>query len=325
MIYLTNQLIKSSKNIEETKSLEKYVKYLESKEDGNKKKSLEGLIFGNASPVEHPTMVLLGGGTASGKTTLKPLLVDLGIISFNHVSIDQDEVLVNLEEWKEISENNKCAATILHETSSSISKTFYEKAIKMKYNIIYSTTMKNYEFMMERLPKENYKIIVVGVIANVSSAITRSIGRAERTNRWVPLNVMVETHIGFSKSFPKFAATFPSTLYSTHEYKPKIVLREKEIENWKLFQQFIDQRDLTIEEIQKSLDKKTLYAIYDHDRDCLISNLQLKKEHLTYYYIGVGLIILLLAAVILTVIYMTKRSSEIIVRRKMSIDEQLQL
>lgn len=325
MIYLTNQVIKSTKNQNEAESLGKYVKYLESKENGNKKKTLEELVFGNASPVDHPTMILLGGGTSSGKSTLKPLLVDLGIISFNHVSIDQDEVLVNLEEWKEISETNKCAASLLHEKSSEISKGFYTKAVKEKYNIIYSTTMKNYDFLMQRIPKENYKVIVVGAIANVTLAIQRSVERAELTNRWVPFDVMVGTHVGFSKSFPKFGATFPSFIYSMFNFQPKLVLKEKEIENWKLFSEFIDQRDLTFEEVQKNLDQKTLYKIYDHDRDCLMSSLSIKKEHMTYYYIGMGLIVISLAGVIITIIYMMKRSSEILSKRKVSIDDQLQL
>jgi hypothetical protein len=281
---------------------------------------LHGLVFGKAMPVSNPTIVFLGGGTASGKTSAKPLMSKLGFISSNHVNIDADEILVNLIEWKGESISGMCAATVLHDRSSNLAKKFYQEAIDQKMNVVYSSTMSNYQSSIDKLPT-GYKRVLAGSFADLVTCATRGMERGKEFNRYVPLDAIIETNRGFSQNFVKYIPHFDlAFLFTMVEYEMKTVVFEAHVKDWKLFSQFLDIQHVTRDEVEAKLNPDIL-ELYDRlDRHCFFRKVQKVHEFVFWYYMGFILILALITVCIFLSVVYWKRThhQELLLTRRLS-------
>ncbi len=95
-------------------------------------------FLGETTPVDNPVATILGGGPASGKTTL---VKAEGIGQTNTVHVDVDEIRKFLPEQREgIAVGDKSISAFTHEESSDISKALLLAAAGQKRNILLDGT-----------------------------------------------------------------------------------------------------------------------------------------------------------------------------------------
>jgi len=172
-------------------------------------------VFGHATPVDEPFIILLGGGTASGKSVLLRHLRETGVLTTNVVHLDPDEVMTKLDEWPTISTKSPCASEVLRTRVKTMTNSLINEAMKQKLNIIYEGTMSQMESTLPKIKlaqASNYKVMMLGVTVDTSVAIERAYKRASLDRRWVPLDRVQSTHRGFAQNFmPLVSILLPHT------------------------------------------------------------------------------------------------------------------
>jgi Zeta toxin. len=153
-----------------------------------------------------PVAILMGGGSASGKTWLRGLIHQEQKDLDNHfLIIDSDEIKKELPEYKDLFESNpKKMASLLHDESSDISFNLLIRCITEKINFIYDGTMKNlekYNKIITALEENGYQIRAAIADVELDEAIRRNEERFERTKRRVPVNELINSHVGVSETF----------------------------------------------------------------------------------------------------------------------------
>lgn len=154
-----------------------------------------------------PIAVLVGGGTASGKSTVlnKEIMPIFQENKVKVVMIDADDFKNQLPEYGSFKrKNTKSAAFRVHEESADLTEIAIDRSIKQKKNLIFDGTMKNkpkYKKLMKRLRKNGYKVSIVVVIVPVEIAKQRARERAKRTGRFVPMSVVEKSHAGVPATF----------------------------------------------------------------------------------------------------------------------------
>src|SRR5699024_4609025 len=147
-----------------------------------------------------PIAILIGGGTASGKTTMRKKMIEKELISRNiyAASIDLDEIKEYIPEYtvyKKTKPNQ--AASLVHKESYDISALLLNKLIKGRKNLIYERTMastRKYKILVNKLKKYNYEVHAYVVDVPLSVAKKRADERARITRRKVPHHIIENTH-----------------------------------------------------------------------------------------------------------------------------------
>jgi len=167
---------------------------------------------GNVPQSQDPTFYMLGGGPATGKSTLiKSGLVDIPDKS-KAVHVNADDAKEMLPENTRMRNSNDDgdffnAAAFVHEESSMIAKAVQAKAIRNNQDLVLDGTgnssISKLASKVEQARQNGYK--VNGVYATVPTdmawarASTRALGSSRR---FVPETVVRETHASVSKTLP---------------------------------------------------------------------------------------------------------------------------
>ena len=171
--------------------------------------------FDNKTSVDDPVFIMLGGGPASGKTTLK----ETGIVPFyemgvdekgepelkqgNVVDINADDIKVALPEYQEMlaSDNEltkKAAAGFTHNESSVVSSVFLGLSTKSGCNtILDGTGTWGHEKMEREIGKYRglgYRVEAIYCDTPVDEAVERADLRGKKTGRVVDEGVIRSTH-----------------------------------------------------------------------------------------------------------------------------------
>lgn len=171
------------------------------------KNALDGVPQSN-----DPTFFMLGGGPASGKSSLITR-GDVAIPNTNNreaVLVNPDDYKLQLPEYKSQPVEN--AANYTHEESSYIAKRIQNEAFANGQDIVLDGTGdSSYDKASAKIKKaqdNGYK--VKGYYATISTeeALRRNNDRAARTGRKVIPAVLVETHASVSRIFPRLSAQF---------------------------------------------------------------------------------------------------------------------
>jgi predicted ABC-type ATPase len=209
--------------------------------------SIINSAIAQAQPVDKPTVFMMGGGTASGKSTLRS---GLGITN-NHVRIDPDEIKGILPEYVSgVASNNKVAAVFVHEESSDISRKVIQEAASGKYNTLLDVagdgTIDNLTAKVASMRVGGARVVANYATVPTDVAIERSNARAEKTGRYVPPEVIRELHKGVSQVFPialERELFDEANLWDTSGSAPVLVLSRKEgktvIHNKDLWEAFL--------------------------------------------------------------------------------------
>lgn len=147
-----------------------------------------------------PIAILIGGGTASGKTTMRKNIIENGFKekSICTTVIDFDEIkeyILEYSAYKKMDINK--AASLVHKESYDIGTLLLKKLIKSKKNFILEGTMartKKYESLVKKLREQGYEIGVYIVDVPLKVALERANKRAMLTGRKVPYKILENTH-----------------------------------------------------------------------------------------------------------------------------------
>lgn len=161
-------------------------------------------------PVEEPTMTFMGGGPASGKST---------VIRSGDVVLPEGHIIANADEVKEILPEYKAgvrrahakSAAFVHEESSSVAKRLVSESLDGSYNTVLDGTGNG---SLDSLAKKVQQARDAGVkrvvgeyvTVDTEEAVRRAIQRGARTGRQVPESVIRNTHAAVSRVFPEAAA-----------------------------------------------------------------------------------------------------------------------
>jgi predicted ABC-type ATPase len=175
-----------------------------------------------------PTAYIMGGGSASGKSTgFKKKFARKMRMALAH--IDSDAIKNHLPEYERLKQiDPEKAAYRVHEESSHIAKKALAAAIAGKLDLVYDSTGAGggTQDMAKRLKGEGYKVHVVYFDIPIPEAKVRAGKRAEKTGRHIPEHVIQGSHKGSAKNFmemTKGGHIDKMSLYDTTERVPTLV------------------------------------------------------------------------------------------------------
>lgn len=158
---------------------------------------------------ERPVAILMGGGSASGKSTMKEGVLDPKLKSegIQAGTVDSDKIKESLPEYagyQKIDINE--AARYVHNESSEIGAHIIDTAVEEGRNFVYDGTMKStgkYEQLINRLKDAGYDVHIYVCDIPTELAIERSDARAKKSGRKVPHEIIKASHAGVPKSVEK--------------------------------------------------------------------------------------------------------------------------
>ncbi len=163
-------------------------------------------IMEGVTPSDNPTVYMLGGGTAAGKSTM----VRRGLVTLpdNAASIDSDYVKSNLPEYQTmIDAGDSKAAAFAHEESSYVSKKAVSQATSQGFDVVMDGTgdsgIENLRAKVQRWRKDGHRIVASYATVPTETAIERSVARAKKTGRDVPLKFIKDVHRTISQILPQ--------------------------------------------------------------------------------------------------------------------------
>jgi predicted ABC-type ATPase len=160
--------------------------------------------FKGKTPVASPSVTVLGGGPASGKSTVVNELKH----DENTVKIDVDHIRTLLPEYGEgLAAKNPNISAFTHEESSMISKRISAQAASGKYNTLLDGTGDN---SLESLSSKvasfrnvGARVVGVYVTTDIHTAMQRANARGDKTGRYVPESFLRASHASVSRVFPQ--------------------------------------------------------------------------------------------------------------------------
>ena len=162
--------------------------------------------FVGKTPVDHPTAYLMGGGTASGKSSI--LKSGQVVLPKNMVMIDADDLKGKLPEYQSmVKAKDPKAAAFAHEESSYLSKQIMKKATDESYNMMLDGTgdssMEKLKHKVSVMRSKGAVVEAIYVTVSTDVAVARSMARAEKTGRCVPESVIRSIHSNVSRVLPE--------------------------------------------------------------------------------------------------------------------------
>jgi predicted ABC-type ATPase len=163
-------------------------------------------FFEGVTPVEKPAFHMMGGGPASGKSSvLKAGLIEL---PENQLTVDADEIKSKLPEYREMLEvKDKAAAGFAHEESSYLAKEIMARSLKEGLNTnLDGTGDGGYDGLKKKI--RDARAAGMPVTANYMTIETEtswaiSKKRFEATGRFVPEKILRNTHKKVSQILPQ--------------------------------------------------------------------------------------------------------------------------
>ena len=227
---------------------------------------------------EKPVAVLMGGGSASGKGTLRSALV-IPRLQSEGISVgisDCDDIKSQLPEYEHfLQQNPESAALRVHEESMDIAMEAMDALIDNKKNLLFDGTMKDvrkYSKIIDKLHSAGYEVQIVGADVPISTAVERSNARAQQTGRKVPEGIIVGSHGGFSLTYPQLLDKVDKySLYDNSGDHPVLIQDESRVYDQNAYDKFIDKGNQhivnkTIRRIAKTYDvsQESIRDLYDN-------------------------------------------------------------
>jgi predicted ABC-type ATPase len=176
---------------------------------------------------DNPTYTVLGGGPASGKSTMVKAGAVEGIDK--SVTIDPDQMKARLPEYQEGVKNGDVgAASYVHEESSYLAYRVQQAAFERGVNVTLDGCGDSSPAKM--LGKVNaakaagYRVHAAYATVPTDVAIERATARAQKTGRWISPTVISQTHSSVSDVFPDIMNHFDDVKLFNTEGSPKLIL-----------------------------------------------------------------------------------------------------
>lgn len=194
------------------------------------KKIIEDMADNSYNPFLQPEAILIGGGVASGKSTIYPLIEEARyeVLGAPITFANSDFIKNRLPEYNVLKTHvPTLAADIVHDESSDLSNELLNHCIDRKLNFIYEGTMKNkgkYEALLQTLKKEGFLVICILVDVPLDVAKKRAEERFEITGRFVPETIIEESHKKAAYTFKRLKLCFDEyILYDNSGEFPELI------------------------------------------------------------------------------------------------------
>ncbi len=157
--------------------------------------------------LQPPIAVLVGGGSASGKTSLCETIVKQNLKKKKRrlITIDPDEIKKQIPEYQSFQKKfPSSAAALVHKESVDISEKLIHQMLETKRSFLLEGTMAKtgkYVTLVDSLQKRRYEVLVYIVDVPLEIAIEREAIRAKKTGRSIPRHVIEHTHRRIPKTF----------------------------------------------------------------------------------------------------------------------------
>lgn len=229
---------------------------------------IKEMMYGHQPAAGDPLVIFLGGGTASGKSSLSRLLVQ----SFKDdneqvLVIDSDHIKAKLPEYQEwIKKDPERAAAIVHDESSDIANELYIRCMKQKFNVILDGTMKSTEKYLRYIgiaKEEGYTVSAVVADVPLEEAMRRADVRFKIEKRRVPDEIIKQSHEQVPATFHELKERLDSFyLYDTSQRYPiQFYVKQNEqiqVLNENRLNQFYEKAGLSYQEDWTQLQAATL-------------------------------------------------------------------
>jgi len=191
---------------------------------------IEAAFFDGKKPSESPVSFLMGGGPASGKSTI----LKSGEITIpdDVVMVDSDEIKAHLPEYNAmVSQKDTRAAVYVHEESSYLSKRIMARSAEEGFHTLVDGTgdnsIENVRKKVNALRAKGQKVVAHYVTVPTDMAVERAGARAKQTGRVVPESFIRATHASVSRVMQEAVSEglFDElTLWDTRHDKPVKVI-----------------------------------------------------------------------------------------------------
>jgi cell filamentation protein len=171
--------------------------------------------------------IYLGGGSASGKTSISQMLIQSFKDSNESVLlIDSDKIKTMLPEYETLVKRDpENMARQLHDESSDIASRLYQEGLDRSVNLILDGTMKNaekYGRFIQEARASGYSVSTVIADVTLEEAFRRADIRFEIEQRLVPREVIQESHRNVPLTFKRLEDQLDSFyLYDTTNLHPQ--------------------------------------------------------------------------------------------------------
>lgn len=177
-----------------------------------------------------PILYLMGGGFASGKSTLKAWLIQRGQLpATNVVQVDPDLILASLSAyWDRLARGEIEEANAIHEESDAIAREVLRQAMELRLDILQDVALGKPDRVLSRIQRARqagYQIHLTAVTIDPAVAIARAAARAAATGRTIiRIETLLASHQGFLAGFPAYLRAVDKVmLYDTSMPEPILV------------------------------------------------------------------------------------------------------
>lgn len=208
---------------------------------------VDDMLEGHVAPTGRPPVaVILGGGTASGKTTASRAILGNDP---NVLRVDPDEIKLTIPEYEGLKEIDPGHAALrVHEESSYLTKKVLATAMAKGLDITYDSTTsgKSGPTMAKVLADKGYDVKVTFVDVPLKTAIERAQWRAENSSdpinrgRFVPEDVIRESHVRAAANFQVLKdqpGLTSKQFYDTSERTPRLIYSREDNHEEKIYDQ----------------------------------------------------------------------------------------
>ncbi|KAB2399922.1 MULTISPECIES: zeta toxin family protein [Bacillus cereus group] len=193
---------------------------------------IESFLKGQLQQEQEPEAILLGGGSAAGKSSIGELVIKgYKLQKQNMIWIDPDKIKEKIPEYQDAMESEdigsmKQATFLVHDESSDITMKLLKICMKRKLNYMYDGTMKNevkYIKLIQQLRQAGFSIKAIIVDVPIKVALERSNMRFKVTGRLVPEHIIEESHMRVATTFSKIKDLIDCyTLYDNTGKEPEV-------------------------------------------------------------------------------------------------------
>ncbi|PEE69044.1 zeta toxin family protein [Bacillus thuringiensis] len=193
---------------------------------------IESFLKGQLQQEQESEAILLGGGSAAGKSSIGELVIKgYKLQKQNMIWIDPDKIKEKIPEYQDAMESKdiesmKQAAFLVHDESSDITMKLLKICMKRKLNFMYDGTMKNevkYIKLIQQLRQAGFSIKAIIVDVPIKVALERSNMRFKVTGRLVPKHIIEQSHMRVATTFSKIKDLIDCyTLYDNTGKEPEV-------------------------------------------------------------------------------------------------------
>ena len=161
-------------------------------------------LLDSHKPQDHPVLTFMGGGSASGKSSVIKPRLSLP----DAVTIDADGIKGMLPDYQQrVKAGDETAAADAHEESSYLAKVITAEAQRRKMNVLVNGVGDDSPAKMQKKIRQarqaGYKVNGAYVTLETEEAVSRAEARGKKEGRVVYPSVIRANHKGVSQVFPE--------------------------------------------------------------------------------------------------------------------------